>query len=228
MFRVLVAEDDPGQRKMMCAFLRMNGYEVFDAGDGIEALELLKDIKIDIAICDIMMPRLDGYELTRALREYDKRLPILIVTAKSDFSDKQLGFLAGADDYMVKPVDLDEMLLRIKALFRRANMQSDHLIRVGDTTLNDLDLSITVKGEKRTLPKKEFGLLFMLLSYPNMLLTRRQLMDEVWGVSCDTDERTVDVHIKRLREKLSDVDDFKISTVRGLGYRSEVSQIAKA
>ncbi len=223
MFRILVAEDDASQRKMMCTFLRLNGYDACPAEDGLDALRALNDNKIDMAILDIMMPRMDGYELTQALRQYDEALPILMVTAKSDFSDKQLAFLSGADDYMVKPVDLDEMLLRVKALFRRANIQSEHKIVVGRTVVSSTDWTLTVAGEKRTLARKEFALLFMLLSYPGRLLTRRQLMDEVWGVSCETDERTVDVHIKRLREKLKNVDDFEIVTVRGLGYRAQVN-----
>ncbi|MEF9973180.1 MAG: response regulator transcription factor [Clostridia bacterium] len=226
MFRVMVVEDDQAQRKMMCAFLRINGYEAHGAEDGLAALELIKGCKMDLVICDLMMPRMDGYELTRALRTYDRALPILIVTAKGDFTDKQLGFLAGADDYMVKPVDLDELLLRVKALFRRANIQLAHKIHLGRVVLSDEDWTLSVDGALRVLPRKEFALLFMLLSYPNRLLTRRQLMDEVWGISCDTDERTVDVHIKRLREKLGDVTDFKIVTVRGLGYRAEVENHA--
>ena len=223
MFRILIAEDDPSQRRMMSDFLKLNGYEVYPAEDGLRALDILQTSKIDLAICDIMMPRMDGYELTRALRAFDRALPILTVTAKSDFSDKQLAFLSGTDDYMVKPVDLDEMLLRVRALFRRASIQNEHRIRVGKTTLSDTDWTVVTGSTRLALPRKEFGLLFMMLSYPGKLLTRRQLMDEVWGVDCETDERTVDVHVKRLREKLADVADFKIVTVRGLGYRAEVA-----
>lgn len=222
MLHILVAEDDANQRKMMCAFLQLNGYQPCPAADGEEALERLADCHIDMAICDIMMPRMDGYELIERLRLYDKNLPILMVTAKGDFSDKQLAFLAGADDYMVKPVDLDEMLLRVKALFRRANIQADRQIQIGNVSLDGVQWLCMVNGEKIHMPKKEFALLFMLLSYPGQLLTRRQLMDEVWGVSCETDERTVDVHIKRLRERLKGVTDFAIVTERGLGYRAEV------
>lgn len=222
MLRILVAEDDANQRKMMCAFLQLNGYLTCGAADGLEALEKLNESKIDLAICDIMMPKMDGYQLLEQLRLYDRHLPILMVTAKGDFSDKQLAFLAGADDYMVKPVDLDEMLLRVKALLRRANIQAERLIRVGRTVLDGVAWTLSVAGQDRRLPKKEFALLFMLLSYPGQLLTRRQLMDEVWGVTCETDERTVDVHIRRLRERLKDVEDFAIVTERGLGYRAEV------
>lgn len=222
MPRILVAEDDGNQRRMMCAFLQLNGYLACGAADGVEALERLSESKIDLAICDIMMPRMDGYQLLEQLRLYDKHLPILMVTAKGDFSDKQLAFLAGADDYMVKPVDLDEMLLRVKALLRRANIQAERVIRVGRTALDGVAWTLTVGEETRRLPKKEFALLYMLLSHSGQLLTRRQLMDEVWGVACETDERTVDVHIRRLRERLADVSDFAIVTERGLGYRAEV------
>ena len=226
MFRILIAEDDASQRRMMTDFLRLNGYEVYGAEDGFQAMDILQNTQIDLIVCDIMMPRMDGYELTRAIRAYDRVLPILTVTAKGDFTDKQLAFLGGTDDYMVKPVDLDEMLLRVKALFRRARIQTEHRIRIGATVISDLDWTVVNGDKKYTLPRKEFGLLFMMLSYPGKLLTRRQLMDEVWGVSCDTDERTVDVHIKRLREKLRDIPDFRIVTVRGLGYRAEVSKDA--
>lgn len=222
MFRILLAEDDPSQRKIMSTFLKMNQYEVYAVEDGLAALRALEDVKVDLAILDVMMPGMDGFELTRQLRSYEKALPILIVTAKGDFSDKQIGFLAGTDDYMVKPVDLDELNLRVKALLRRASIQSEHKITIGETELDDSEWTVMAGGEKLTLPRKEFELLFMLLSYPGKLLTRRQLMDEVWGVECDTDERTVDVHIKRLREKLKDNPDFEIMTIRGLGYRAEV------
>lgn len=223
MLRILVAEDDESQRKILCAFLRLHQYEVFPAGDGEEALDILEETKVDLAICDIMMPKMDGLELTRNLRMYDKTLPILIITAKGEQSDKQIGFLAGTDDYMVKPVDLEEMLLRVKALLRRANIQAEHCIRIGNTVINETEGTVITPIGALTLPSKEFGLLFMLLSYPGKLLTRRQLMDGVWGLDCDTDERTVDVHIKRLREKLGSVGDFSIVTVRGLGYRVEVT-----
>lgn len=222
MFRVLIAEDDLSQRKIMSRFLKLHQYEVYEAEDGEAALKLLEKTKVDLCVCDIMMPRMDGYELTRQLRAYDKTMPILIVTAKGEFSDKQLGFLAGTDDYMVKPVDLDEMLLRVKALLRRASIQSEHRIVVGNVELDDQSLTVRSNETTIQLPKKEFALLFTLLSYPGALLTRRQLMDEVWGLDCETDERTVDVHVKRLRTKLSDVRDFDIVTVRGLGYRAEV------
>lgn len=222
MYAILVVEDDTNQRKMMCTFLQLNGYSTVPACDGVEALEVLNKEKIDMAICDIMMPRMDGYELIRHLRLYDANMPILMVTAKSELANKQVAFQAGTDDYMVKPIDLDEMLLRVRALFRRAHIQAEHLIHVGDTILDGNGWTLTIRGEKRSLPKKEFELLFMLLSNPDRLMTRRQLMDEVWGVTCDTDERTVDVHIRRLRGRLKDVTDFTIVTERGLGYRAEV------
>lgn len=224
MLRVLVAEDNENQRKILCTFLRKHQFEVLPACDGEEALDILAESKIDIAICDVMMPKMDGFELTRSLREYDKTMPILIITAKGEQSDKQIGFLAGTDDYMVKPVDLEELLLRVKALLRRSNIQMEHCLRIGNTILNELEGTIVTSGTSLALPKKEFELLFMLLSYPERLLTRRQLMDAVWGVDCDTDERTVDVHIKRLRQKVAGVADFEIKTVHGFGYRVEVSR----
>lgn len=222
MPKILLAEDDANQQKILSSFLKLNQYEVYVASDGLAALDIIETTKVDLAICDVMMPNMDGFELTRQLRAYDRAMPILIVTAKGDFSDKQLGFLAGTDDYMVKPVDLDELLLRVKALLRRADIQNAHCIQIGDTILDDQEWLVKTKTDTYSLPKKEFSLLFMLLSYPGKLLTRRQLMDEVWSIDCDTDERTVDVHIKRLREKLKDVKDFEIVTMRGLGYRAEV------
>lgn len=222
MPRILIAEDDPNQRKIICTFLKRQFYEVSPAEDGLAALDVLENTKIDLAICDIMMPRMDGYELTRELRAYDKTMPILILTAKGEFSDKQLGFLAGTDDYMVKPVNLDELLLRVKALLRRASIQSEHRIQIGSVKLDGQEWTVKTPDKTLTLPKKEFALLFMMLSYPDKLLTRRQLMDEVWGVDSETDERTVDVHIKRLREKIEGINDFEIVTMRGLGYRVEV------
>lgn len=223
MLRILVAEDDDSQRKILCTFLRMHQYEVLSARDGEEALSMLEEAKVDLAICDVMMPRMDGFELTRNLRMFDKTLPILIITAKGEQSDKQIGFLAGTDDYMVKPVDLEEMLLRVKALLRRSNMQTEHFLRIGSTTVNELEGTVVSPAGTLPLTRKEFGLLFMLLSYPGQIFTRRQLMDAVWSVDCDTDERTVDVHIKRLRNKLTVIQDFQIATVHGFGYRAEVT-----
>lgn len=223
MLNILIVEDDVNQLKIMSAFLRSYGYQTIPAADGEAALKILETEHVDMVISDIMMPKMDGYELTRQLRRYAPRLPILMVTAKGDFSDKQLGFLAGTDDYMVKPVDLDEMLLRVKALFRRADINSAQVVRAGEVEVDSRDWTVRGGGLNLSLPKKEFLLLYTLLSYPGRIFTRSQLMDTVWGPDCETDERTVDVHIKRLREKLGERSEFRIATIRGLGYRAEVA-----
>lgn len=218
MSTILIVEDNPGQRRILRAFLKHEGYDVIDAEDAARALEIIGANKVDMAICDIMLPGMNGFELTRELREYDPALPILITTAKGDMGDKERGFLAGTDDYMVKPVDLNELSLRVRALFRRARIQAEKRVELGDAVINSEDASVTAGGKRVMLPRREFQLLFMLAGYPGAILTRRQLMDGVWGVDCLTDERTVDVHVKRLREKLSFTDAFAIETVRGLGY----------
>ena len=221
MFQVLVVEDDASLRKLMSAALKQNGYNAYTAEDGEKALELLDKISIDLIISDIMMPNMDGYELTSQLRRANYDLPILMVTAKESFEDKQRGFMSGTDDYMVKPIDVNEMILRVGALLRRAKMASEHSLVIGTCTL-DYDAQ-SVKfgaGQAETIPQKEFMLLFKLLSYPNKIFTRRQLLDELWGMEKDVDERTVDVHIKRLRERYKNNPNFDIVTVRGLGYKA--------
>lgn len=221
MFRVLVVEDDANLRKLMSAALKQNGYEPYTAEDGEKALDLLDKVSIDLIISDIMMPNMDGYELTSQLRRANYDMPILMVTAKESFEDKQKGFIAGTDDYMVKPIDVNEMILRVGALLRRAKMVSEHSLVIGTCTL-DYDAQ-SVKfgaGSAETIPQKEFMLLFKLLSYPNKIFTRRQLLDELWGMEKDVDERTVDVHIKRLRERYKGNPNFDIVTVRGLGYKA--------
>lgn len=220
MFNILVVEDDSSLRKLMCASLRQNGYNPLSAENGQDALDVLDAEQVDLIIADIMMPVMDGFELTETLRSTGYNMPILIVTAKMDFSDKQKGFTLGADDYMVKPIDLDEMILRVGALLRRAQIAHEHMLTVGDVTLDYNALAVKKGGKIETLPKKEFYLLFMLLSYPNVIFTRRQLLDEIWGMENDVDERTVDVHIRRLRERYENDPDFEIVTVRGLGYKA--------
>ena len=169
-----------------------------------------------------MMPNMDGYELIEELRNAGFTLPVLMVTAKETFEDKKKGFLVGTDDYMVKPIDMDEMLLRVAALLRRANIANEHKLQLGDGVLLDYDsLTVRAHGKLFELPKKEFYLLFKLLSYPKKIFTRQQLMDEIWGMDAEADERTVDVHIKRLREKFENLPEFKIITIRGLGYKAE-------
>lgn len=221
MINILVVDDNDSIRKLMETYLIRDGYKVFAASDGLEALKVLDEEHIDLMIADIMMPNMDGYTLTSELRTSEYNFPILMITAKESFEDKKKGFLAGTDDYMVKPIDFDEMLLRVSALLRRAKISNEHKIVVGDITLDYETLTVTTKTETFILPKKEFYLLFKLLSYPKKIFTRQDLMDEIWGFDNETDERTVDVHIKRLREKFDTFGEFKIITVRGLGYKVE-------
>jgi len=220
MFRILVVEDDANTRKLMCAVLKKNRFEVLQAEDGVAALELMDREHIDLVVLDLMMPNMDGYELTRQLRISWAALPILMVTAKQDTADKRRGFVAGTDDYMTKPVDEEEMVLRIKALLRRAQIASEHRLMIGDVIL-DYDALTVKRGEEMvTLPQKEFLLLFKLLSYPGTILTRLQLMDEIWGMDSETDDHTLNVHIGRLRERFRGWPELEIITVRGLGYKA--------
>jgi DNA-binding response OmpR family regulator len=221
MINILVTDDQDSIRKLMKVYLVRDGYNVFTASDGLEALEILDKEHIDLMIADIMMPNMDGFTLTKELRASQYNFPILMITAKDSIEDKKLGFTIGTDDYMVKPIDFDEMLLRVSALLRRAKISTERKIIVGAVTLDYDSLTVTTKKETVLLPKKEFYLLFKLLSYPKKIFTRQDLMDEIWGFDNDTEERTVDVHIKRLREKFDDLEEFKIITVRGLGYKVE-------
>jgi DNA-binding response OmpR family regulator len=220
MFNIMVVEDNSNVQKLMEAVLIENGYTPILAKDGLEALEILDRQHIDLIVLDIMMPNMDGYELTKELRESRYNLPILMVTAKDTPSDKKKGFIIGTDDYMVKPVDEEEMILRIGALLRRAQIVSEHRLVIGKTELYYDELTVKQNGNIEELPQKEFILLFKLLSYQNKIFTRRQLMDEIWGLESDSDERTVDVHINRLRERFKENRDFEIITIRGLGYKA--------
>ncbi|OHW62002.1 heme response regulator HssR [Andreesenia angusta] len=220
MFKIMVVEDDKNTRKLMETVLERSGYRAISASDGAEALELLDRLHIDLIVLDVMMPNIDGYELTYTLREHGYEIPILMVTAKESLEDKKRGFLSGTDDYMVKPVDEEEMLLRIAALLRRYKATSDHQLTIGSTKLDYNSMTVSVDGESQELPQKEFLILFKLLSYRGKIFTRRQLMDEIWGPDTDTDGRTVDVHINRIRDRLKGNDDFEIVTVRGLGYKA--------
>ena len=220
MFHILVVEDNDNTRKLMQAVLSQNGYEPIPARDGVEALEVLDHKHVDLIVLDIMMPRMDGYEFTETLRASGSEIPILMVTAKEKPADKHKGFIIGTDDYMVKPVDEEEMLLRIAALLRRSRIVNEHRLEIGATMLDYDSLTVTSDLGVVELPKKEFMLLFKLLSYPNKIFTRRQLMDEIWDMDSDTDERTVDVHINRLRDRFRANADFDIVTVRGLGYKA--------
>lgn len=220
MFKILIVEDDANTRRLMGAILKANGYQPLMAEDGEQALEVLDHEQVDLLIVDIMMPNLDGYQLTEQLRAAGNTLPILMVTARQSTPDKRQGFLVGTDDYMVKPVDEEEMLLRIKALLRRARIVNEHKLVLGDLVL-DYDALTVGRGDKRqTLPQKEFYLLYKLLSYPDVIFTRIQLMDEIWGMDSETDERTVNVHINRLRDRFTGYPEFEIVTVRGLGYKA--------
>lgn len=220
MLNLLVVEDDENTRKLMCTVLKKNGYEAYGAEDGITALNLMDKLHIDLVVLDLMMPNMDGYELTRQLRLSWEHMPILMVSAKQEPKDKKQGFLAGTDDYMTKPVDEEEMLLRIKALLRRAKIASNHKIIIGKVVLDYDSLTASRENEIITLPQKEFYLLFKLLSYPNMIFTRLQLMDEIWGMESETDDHTLNVHINRLRDRFRDWAEFEIITIRGLGYKA--------
>ena len=226
MFNIMVVEDDANTRRLMCTVLERYGYHAIAATDGEDALEQLDKKHVDLIILDIMMPRMDGYEFTRILREGRNNLPILMVSAKQTPADKRRGFIIGTDDYMTKPVDEEELILRIAALLRRSRIVSERRLTVGSTVLFYDAFSIRTDGDDSTaaggmeLPQKEFLLLFKLLSYPNKIFTRRQLMDEIWDMDSESDERTVDVHISRLRDRFRDNPDFDIITVRGLGYKA--------
>jgi len=221
MFTILVVEDDLPLQRMMCAFLGLNGYQTIAAGNGLQALEAIERVLPDLVIADVMMPVMDGWELTRELRAAYPLLPIMLVTARNTLEDKREGFSSGADDYLTKPVDLDEMLLHVVALLRRAQAMTSHQLTVGETVLDYDSLTVQRGNARLTLPKKEFFLLFKLVGNLRQIFTRRQLMDEIWGMDAQSDERTVDVHVKRLREKCEIFPDFEIVTVRGLGYKAE-------
>lgn len=220
MFTILIAEDNANTARLMEVVLNQNGYDTLRAKDGVEALDVLESNHVDLILLDIMMPNMDGYEFTKILRESGSQIPILMVTAKDSQEDIRKGFLTGTDDYMVKPVDEMEMLLRIQALLRRAKIASDHMLKIGNTTLNYDSFSVIEKDNEMILPKKEFQLLFKLLSFPNKTFTRHQLMDEFWDLDSQSEERTVDVHINRLRDRFKNSNDFEIITVRGLGYKA--------
>ena len=220
MFQIMVVEDDTNTRRLMETVLRQNGYQPILACDGVDALEKMETHHVDLIVLDLMMPRMDGYEFTRTLRDSGSEIPILMVTAKETPQDKKKGFIIGTDDYMVKPVDEEEMLLRIAALLRRSRIAADRRLNIGKTELNFNSMSVSVDGKTDSLPKKEFLLLFKLLSYPGRIFTRRQLMDEIWDLDSESDERTVDVHVNRLRDRFRGNEDFEIQTVRGLGYKA--------
>ncbi len=220
MFRILVVEDDAALSQLFCRVLTKNGYLTFAAADGEEALALLEREYVDLMISDVMMPRMDGYALVRALREAGSTIPVLMITAKDGFPAMQQGFLSGTDDYMVKPVNVNEMALREGALLRRAQMINERRQTVGSTVLEYDSMTVYRDGHGTVLPQKEFQLLYKLLSFPGRIFTRQQLMDDIWGEESETEARTVDVHINRLRDRFRDNPDFELVTVRGLGYKA--------
>ncbi len=220
MFKILVVEDDTELNLLFCRTLVRNGYQAIGALDAIKALEILEKENVDLIISDVMMPGVNGFEFVRQLRDSKMTMPIMLITAKSDIRDKQSGFLAGADDYMVKPVDLQEMLLRVQALLRRAKSVSERRLSFGNTTLLYDTWMVEDTEGSQILPQKEFQLLFKLLSYPGQIFTRQQILDDIWGPEGYVDSHTLDVHISRLRDRFKKNEDFEIVTIRGLGYRA--------
>ncbi|MCL1914553.1 MAG: response regulator transcription factor [Eubacteriaceae bacterium] len=219
MISILVVEDDQNIRKLIEETLLDERFNPVLAKDGIEALDIIDKQHIDLMVTDIMMPGMDGYTLTEQLRDAGFDFPILMVTAKDGIKDKHKGFIVGTDDYMVKPIDEEEMVLRVKALLRRAKIVNERKITIGQVTLNHDSLAVSRGNERYTLPQKEFMLLYKLLSYPQTVFTRIQLMDEIWGYDSESAEHTVSVHIGRLRERFYNWPEFSIETVRGLGYK---------
>lgn len=220
MFRILVAEDDSELQRLFCRVLTRSGFTALGVPDGQAALDLMDHESVDLIVSDIMMPRMDGYALVRALREAGSSIPVLMITARDGFADMQSGFLAGADDYMVKPVNIKELVLRINALLRRSRMVAERRQTVGDTVLDYETFSVRRKGSETILPQKEFLLLYKLISSPGQIFTRQQLMDDIWGLDSRTEARTVDVHVNRLRDRFRGNPDFEIATVRGIGYKA--------
>ena len=216
----MVVEDDTELRDLFCAVLTERGYQTLPVADGMEALDILEHSYVDLIISDIMMPKLDGFTLTEQLRNANYDMPILIITALDGLEDKRRGFRAGTDDYMVKPIDVNEMVWRVEALLRRSQIYSECRITIGSTVLDCDSLTVSFGGTDTSLPQKEFLLLFRLLSSMNRIFTRRQLMDELWGLDSEADPHTLEVHISRLRERFRDNPDFEIVTVRGLGYKA--------
>ncbi len=220
MFQILVVEDDKNARLLMSTVLTRYGYEPILACDGVEALEILDHKHVDLIVLDVMMPRMDGYEFTNTLRSGGCMTPIIMVTARETPADKKRGFIMGVDDYMVKPVDEEEMVLRISALLRRSRIAGERKLTVGKTVLHYDSLTVQDESGVQELPQKEFMLLFHLLSYPNKIFTRRQLMDKIWDMDSESEERTVDVHVSRIRDRFRNNSDFAIVTIRGLGYKA--------
>jgi len=222
MATILVADDDANIRELVCLFLRNDGFDTVEAVDGHQALTLYKERHIDLVVLDIMMPVMDGWALCRELRQLNADLPLLMLTARGETWEKVKGFELGTDDYLTKPFDPLELTVRVKALLKRYKIGSTHMIQFGDVTLDRQSYKVILGTESLTLPLKEFELLYKLAGTPGQVYTREQLIDQIWGLDYTGDDRTVDVHIKRLRERFATTPDFQIETVRGLGYRLEV------
>ena len=220
MFDILVVEDDKNTRKLLTTILKNHGYNTLEATNGEQALDVLDHNHVDLMVLDVMMPKMDGFELTKTLRDCGSQLPILILSAKQNVVDIKQGFLVGIDDYLTKPFDFDVLLLRIKALLRRSKIVTENKLTVGNVELDYNSYTVTTPTFSEQLPQKEFLLLFKLLSYPNVVFTRLQLMDEIWGMDAESDEHTINVHINRLRTRFADTPDFEIVTARGLGYKA--------
>ncbi len=220
MFKILVVEDDKNLRKLIVTCLEKASYTVFETHNGEEALDLMDKEYVDLIVTDIMMPEMDGYELIKSLRDANYNTPILIITAKEDIEDKRQGFNLGADDYMVKPINIDELILRVKSLLRRSNQANERKIKIGEVELDYDKLEVKKQEKVYQLTQKEFYLLYKLLSTPDTIYKRQDLIEEIWGLENNSDFRTVDVHIKRLREKLEDIKEFEIVTIRGIGYKA--------
>ena len=217
---LLIAEDEKDMQNIIVDFMKQGGHSCILANDGVEALSILENNTVDLIILDIMMPKMDGFEVARLLREANFTMPILMATAKHLPEDKKKGFIVGTDDYMTKPIDTEEMLLRIRALLRRSQIVNERKLTIGKVRLDYDALTVTRENEIQTLPQKEFYLLYKLLSYPGRIFTRIQLMDEIWGMESETTDTTVNVHINRLRNKFSNYPEFELICVRGLGYKA--------
>lgn len=222
MFQILIVEDSKNTARLMKAVLKRAGYEVHEAGNGAEALEIMDKQHIDLIVLDIMMPVMDGYEFTEQMRAAGDNTPILMVTAKDLPEEKCKGFIVGTDDYMVKPVNEEELVLRIKALLRRSQIASEHRLKIGKVSLDYDSFTVSRDGVSQTIPQKEFQLLYKLLSYPDKIFTRLQLMDEIWGMESNTVDTTVNVHITRLRRRFEEWPEFEIIAIRGIGYKAVI------
>ena len=222
MFKILVVEDDRDLNRTVCAFLNRSGYEATGCLNATDAYDAMYDTMFDLVVSDIMMPGIDGFEFAENVRALNENIPILFMTARDDIASKQRGFRIGVDDYMVKPIDLDELFLRIGALLRRAKIAASRKLEVGAFAMDADEFSATLNGEEISLTKREFNILYKLLSYPKKTFTRQQLMDEFWDADSDTAPRAVDVYMTKLRSKLADCDDFEIKTVHGLGYKAVI------